>query len=290
MIQIPSFATKEECFKWLRENHDKLIAQKKAVMKEADAMGLSIYHVDQKGDLVEASKSFSANKEILTEKKAIRVKAIINTTNLFDSHSDVHIPKLWNKSLKESKLWSLVKEHNFTFDGTISDEVKAYVQTFTWKELGYNMEDETQALVFDAIIHPDDPTGMYERYVKGIVKNHSVGMRYVKILFCMNSDNESDFQYKVNYDKYITEVANKEDAEERGYFWAVLEAKVIEGSAVKRGSNSFTPTQEVTVVNNKSEDYQPPAGTEHKEPVITTPKNETVDLDKVADYFLQQLN
>lgn len=290
MIQIPSFATKEECFKWLRENHDKLIAQKKAVMKEADAMGLSIYHVDQKGELIEASKSFTANKELLTEKKPIRVKAIINTTNLFDSHKDVHFPKLWNKSLKESKLWSLVKEHNFTFDGTISDEVKAYVQTFTWKELGYNMEGETQALVFDAVIYPDDPTGMYERYVKGIVRNHSVGMRYVKILFCMNSENESDYQYKVNYDKYINEIANKEEAEECGYFWAVLEAKVIEGSAVKRGSNPFTPTHEVTEVKNISEDSQPPLGTEQNEPAPATQKNEAVNLDKVADYFLQQLN
>lgn len=304
MIQIPSFATKEETFKWLRENHDKIIAQKKATIKEADALDLSIFHVNQKGEIVEASKSFTSNKELLTQKKPIRVKCIINTTNVFDSHLDVHIPKLWNKSLKENKLWSLVKEHNFTFDGTITDEVKAYVQTFTWKELGYNMEGETQALVFDAVIYPDDETKMYDRYVKGIVKNHSVGMAYVKVLFCMNSESESDYQYKVNYDKYINEIVNKEDAEARGYFWAVIEAKVIEGSAVKRGSNRFTPTHEVTEIKNSNED-QPASATgkedadepvvtthnkqESQEPASATQAKQEVDLDKVAGYFEKML-
>jgi hypothetical protein len=41
-------------------------------------------------------------------------------------------------------------------------------------------------------------------------------------------------------------IANKSAADEKGYFWAVTEAKLIEISAVVIGSNRITPTQSVT--------------------------------------------
>jgi hypothetical protein len=55
---------------------------------------------------------------------------------------------------------------------------------------------------------------------------------------------------KENWDKYIGKVANVEQAEEEGYFWAVTEAKIVEGSAVLFGSNRVTPT----LSNNKTQD------------------------------------
>ena len=67
-------------------------------------------------------------------------------------------------------------------------------------------------------------------------------MRYVKYDLAMNSDNPADKEEKKTWDKYINSVANKETAFEQGYFWAVTEAKVIEGSAVPMGSNFATPT------------------------------------------------
>ena len=41
----------------------------------------------------------------------ILVKAIINTTGLIDSHQDLHIPGIWNKSVKENKSILHVQEH-----------------------------------------------------------------------------------------------------------------------------------------------------------------------------------
>jgi hypothetical protein len=83
---------------------------------------------------------------------------------------------------------------------------------------------------------------MYEQYSKGFVKNHSVGMSYVKMVLCAN--NPASTQEFENWNKYLPEVANQETAIEKGYFWAVLEAKLIEGSAVVIGSNPVTPTLE----------------------------------------------
>jgi hypothetical protein len=62
--------------------------------------------------------------------------------------------------------------------------------------------------------------------------------------------NVSDKRYqedKANWDKYYPMVANKEKADEEGYFFAVTEAKIIEGSAVLKGSNYVTPTLDITI-------------------------------------------
>ena len=84
---------------------------------------------------------------------------------------------------------------------------------------------------------------MFNEYRLGHVKNHSVGMRYVTLDLAIN-----DEAYLANYElwnKYIDKIANKDDAEQQGYFWPVTEAKVVEGSAVPLGSNIITPTQSV---------------------------------------------
>jgi hypothetical protein len=61
-------------------------------------------------------------------------------------------------------------------------------------------------------------------------------------------------------------VANRDEAEADGYFWAIIEAQIIEGSAVVFASNPITPTMEATLIQGKtdSEDDtndQPPVGT-----------------------------
>jgi hypothetical protein len=58
--------------------------------------------------------------------------------------------------------------------------------------------------------------------------------------------NDPDFpeEYEV-WERYKNQVSNLNHAIETGYFYAVTEAKVIEGSAVPLGSNPITPTMEV---------------------------------------------
>jgi len=184
----------------------------------------------------------------------IRVKSIINTTNLLDSHGDVHIKNIWKKSIQENKSMYLLNSHQQKFEYVITDNVTPLAQTMSWKSLGFDFEGNTQALVFDSIIEKSKYNElMFDMYASGKVKNHSVGMQYVKILYCVNSDDSYWQEEKANWGKYINEVANKDEAESAGNFWAVLEAKIIEGSAVLRGSNYATPTQSVTEVKNEAE-------------------------------------
>lgn len=222
--------------KRIKENKSLIIAEKKSVMKQADACDADIYHVNTKGEAVKAEGSDTTDTERIT------AKIVINTTNLIDSHCDCHIPGLWNKTLKENKSPYHLQEHQLKFDKVISDQVTASVKTMSWASLGQPFEGNTQALIFDSIIEKERNEYMFKQYLKGWVRNHSVGMRYVNLFLCINSEERYYQEEKDNWDKYYPQVANKSVAEELGYFWAVTEAKMVEGSAVPIGSNYATPT------------------------------------------------
>ena len=54
--------------------------------------------------------------------------------------------------ISDSKDNYLVKQHDFTFDGIISDNVHVMAKQMQWHSLGYNYEGETQALIYDSIL------------------------------------------------------------------------------------------------------------------------------------------
>lgn len=240
------FATKEELFRELILNEKTLISQKKGINKEADSVSYFVEVDNQKGETVKASSTTPQ----LMEAGKMKAKLVINTTGLLDSHSDVHIKGLWKKSVDEQKGLLLLQEHQMKFDKIISDNVKTALKTITWKSLGFNLDGSTQALVFETEIDKNRNEFMFEQYAKGYVKEHSVGMRYVKIEMAINSDEKWASDYKDTWDKYYEEIVNKSDADAQGYFWAVTEAKIIEGSAVVKGSNFATPTISVEAVKD----------------------------------------
>ncbi len=247
--ELPEFADKSKLIDYLVSNKSKLIAQKKSATKEADAISYVIQLIDKEDAVIKAEAS--GISPIPADATQIKVRSIINTTKLFDSHGDVHLDQLWNKSLKEGS-FSLVQEHQFNFKGIISDNVKAFTKQMTWHELGINFEGKTQALVFDSVIDKAENEFMFEKYRTGKVKQHSVGMQYVKIDLAVNDD-RYEKEHAI-WNKYFDEIANKEDVLAAGYFWAVTEAKVIEGSAVVKGSNWATPTTSIQQTKGKPDE------------------------------------
>ena len=267
---IPSFTNKAELFEWLKANKSFVIQAKKAQIKEADA----VLFVGQGADPETANKAETTQNADPTK---MHIKAVINTTNILDSHNDVHLAGIWNKSLNERKSFYLLQEHQMKFDKVISDQVKASAVDMTWAELGQPYEGKTQALIFDAVLDQKVNPFMFDQYANGRVKNHSVGMQYIKVQMAVNSDDKYFKEEKETWDKYINEIVNKEVAEENGYFFAVTEAKVIEGSAVLVGSNRVTPTLSTSEPSKSL--------TPTKEPSIDTPQVEKVDWT----YILQTI-
>lgn len=237
-IEIPEFGTNKEMFQFLSDNQGALIAQKKAELKRADSLLCPPVMIVGSGKQA-AEKS---NEIIESPPDVLNARLAINTTNLMDGHDDVHIPGLWDKSLQENKFLMLLNAHSMTFKDIISDgeDLSALAKMMTWKSLGFKWEGETEVLLFNAKIRKSRNEFMHDQYAKAYVKNHSVGMQYVRLALAIN-DEDFGSEFEV-WEKYIDQIVNRDYAEDKGFFWAVKEAKAIEGSAVPRGSNYATPT------------------------------------------------
>lgn len=188
-------------------------------------------------------------KSVNIDEDTIKVKVVLSTTNYLDSHSDVHIAGIWKKTLRENRNILHLQEHQMTFDHIIADDddVNVYTKMMSWKDLGFAYSGETEALIMESIIRRDVNPFMFKLYKQNKVKNHSVGMYYMKLLLAVNNNNMKE--EKSNWDNYYPLIVNPEVADEKGYFWVIKEAKLVEGSAVVRGSNPTTSTLEVEPAN-----------------------------------------
>jgi hypothetical protein len=274
--------TREEEILSVWKNRELIISKKTNAIKYADVTVIksNISHLIDK-DVNQTTKE--ANVEVqVVDPTVLRAKLVINTTNLIDSHMDCHIPSIWKKSLQETKQLLLLQEHEMEFEkiiaDSLNDEFKAYTKTLTFNELGYDYTGFTEALIFDVQIKKEVNEFMFNLYLKNRVNQHSVGMRYIKIFMCVDSTEPMYSSEKANWDKYYLLVANKDVADTKGYFWAVTEAKVIEGSAVVKGSNECTPVMEIDIEDKN-------------EPLLNTQNNSvpSIDTQKTVTELLQNI-
>lgn len=257
---IPAGLKGKELYDFVVKNEKLIEHAKKSELKKADGLYTPSYFIDDKGQLT--SKAATDRPMIPETASKLKIDVVINTTNYFDSHMDVHIPGLWNKSLSDNKKngFYLLQEHEYEFEAVIGEGLTGSAKKLSWKDLGFDFTGITEALMFSGEIDKARNPFMFDQYAKGYVKQHSVGMRYVKLVTCIN-DNDYPVQ-KENWDKYFPMVVNAADAEAEGIFWAILEAKVVEGSAVLFGSNDLTPTY--SVQEAKSTENEPPEGTQEQ--------------------------
>ena len=256
------FENRTEMFKAIIANKANISALKKSAVKFTDGL----CHVINEGEV--ASGVVKSNDYVEGNMTEIKVRVVMNTTNVYDSHGDVHIDGLWKRTLQHSDTKLHLQEHKRDFDKVISSTAKAFVRKMDLSKLSENLEGSTQALIFDSVVTMSRNPLMFEQYKNGWVNNHSVGMQYVDFVVCINSEEKWAEEYKKNFDKYYPLIANKEDVDENGYFWAILEAKLLEGSAVLFGSNWVTPTLENNMKSDSSpsfENNEPPHGTQRKE-------------------------
>jgi len=245
-IDFPNktFSSKQELFKALKDNANEIIDLKKSNTKSSDAFGVK----------------FQIHKEAIKgmDLQDGYIYAVINTTKYMDSHSDVHLDGIWNKSAKEQnrKVYYLA-DHDMKLDSVIAfpKDVEIELNDIAWKDLGANFEGTTQALIFKVSKDKIRSKSAKEIIEENIAIEHSVRMHYIKIVLCIDS-NEADFkEEKASFDAYFPMVVNKEDVINNGYFWAVSEAKIYkEGSMVLGGSNDITPLlqKDIEAVNDTS--------------------------------------
>lgn len=247
------FESKEVALAALKANKAELIGLKKAAVKRSDPV---MYHPRPTTIKAEGTAELQYGDFIYP---------VINTTNYLDSHEDVHIDGIWNKSIKDTagNIYYVVN-HDLALGSVISypKEVEAMVRKMYWGELGKDLAGETEALIFKAKLTEKSQKDAFLAFKDREAIQNSIRMQYVTMELAINSASDDYAEEKAAFDKYVSRIANKEKAIEQGYFWAITEAKIYkEGSAVLFGSNDATPV----LYGMKDTAIQPPGSTE-KEP------------------------
>lgn len=256
-----TFSTPEEAVEFLVKNKKFVISQKKSIIKHADGIDFNGNISNDKKEVIKSNSNVSAENI-----SKINIVAVSNTCNYYDSHGDVSLNGSWKRTANNTKDALHLQEHKMQFDKIISDEVEFKVEVKTWKELGFNYEGSTECLVMYSTANKEDNPYMFDKYVKGKVRQHSVGLRYINIDLAVNNSADWAKDEKELWDKYYPMIVNKDDVDDAGYFWAVFEQKAIENSAVPRGSNPATPTISVEPVTDTSTKEDPASATPKSEP------------------------
>lgn len=228
------FTTKKEMYRALVERKNDIISLKKK----------NIYKSSEKGGTVNSLNTNGVTKGIQGLEAGFIYPAISNTY-FMDSHKDVHITDSMNKTVEQQqgKVHYTVN-HNLEVGKIISypKDVEMLLKNVEWKDLGENYIGKTQVLLFKTNISSYSNSDAVEIIKNRIPVQGSIRMQYVKMTIAIN-DPEFKDEY-AEYQKHIDLIANKEEAEEEGYFFPVYELKIVdEGAMVIKGSNRVTEIQ-----------------------------------------------
>lgn len=257
-----TFETKEELFKALKENKTKIISDKKRKAFNSVDKGISVGVKPLDASKVEGS---SLKEEMDDNHYYI----VVNTTKILDSHNDLHVNGIWNKSAKEqNRKNALLDSHIDTISTTLAkrEDVEILIKEIPFNALGYSYKGNTEALIYK-IEKSKMREDVREWLDGGYQVQASVKMQYVKMDIAMKSEAKEDEEERRIYDQYKGQIANIDDFEKEPlYFFVQREAKnVDESSLVSRGSNHVTGR----ITNEPSKDTQ-----NNKEAV----KNTSADL------------
>ncbi|AGO47377.1 structural protein [Cellulophaga phage phi19:1] len=247
------FQSKELMFAELKANKAHLIASKKAQILKSFEKGTAIAAKSMDVSKIECTKSIEMDDNFYY--------LAVNTTNVLDSHQDLHVKGIWNRTVKNQQgLNYLVLDHEVKVSTTVvrKEHIEMFVAEIPFAAIGKSYKGNTEALIYK---FPKDKVKNQEAkewLESGDALEASVRMQYVKVRLAMNSDSKDDVDEKKAYDETIDVIANKADFESIDYYFIIEEAKnVMESSLVPFGSNGATGQ-----INNNS---QPEKSTEIEE-------------------------
>lgn len=233
--------SRNERIDYIIRNKTDLINIKKAAVKYADSPSLANKILSEGREINDPIvKALTTSTDKDTDEAIFRT-VIGNTYYWMDSHDDVHLDSTFTKSIKErSDSIFHLHDHIYQITAKVGQPQKIYESSVLWSDLGVNKSGYTTGLFLDSKILKSYNELIFDQYRTKQIDQHSVGMYYVKFDLAVD-DKDFEEGYKI-YSSNIDKIGNREKAEEKGYFWAVAEAKLIEISAVLQGSNELTPT------------------------------------------------
>lgn len=247
MWATKSFKSQKDLFRYLVEEKEEVLAQKKSIVKRAEgglSMTLPVEQIEQF-----TTKGIKPVYENDKEAGILKRTVVANTYWWMDSHSDVHLGRgddengkaVFTNTIKNrvNRIFP-TNQHDQSLDGKIGKTLALYEAPISWRALGVGKTGMTEALFADAQIERDRNEKRYKDYLNNEIDQHSVGMRYLDVQTAVN-DKQYPKEYEL-YQKYIPKLGNRQVAEKQGFFFPVAEAYLGEYSAVREGSNELTPT------------------------------------------------
>ena len=264
------FTDKNEMFKALKSNKEYIISVKRSQILKSFEKGLGV-----NAKSIDVSKLGTTSKGILKDNDYYYIA--VNTTKVLDSHGDLHVDGIWNKTVKDQQGKNyLVTDHKMELSNVVAkkENIEMLLAEIPFSSIGKSYSGNTQALIYK-VAKADIINPLAKDWLdSGSDIEASVRMQYVNLDLAMNSEAKGDEAEFKNYNEYIDTIANKDDFDSIDYFWIVKEAKNIgESSLVLNGSNSATG-----VLDNKN--IQPSEDTDKKEPSNDTHKT---TIDKVSN-------
>lgn len=262
-INLPDHLQGKELFQYLIANKASLIAKKKMLPIKSDPLACDVTTIET----VKEGGAKADGNAPMPDVSTLHVKVVANCAWWSDSYQDVLTGDCYTKTVKE-KGASLphIKDHVYSSTGHVGDVLSVYTQNMTWKSLNVPIPGSTTVVVWETNIQKQYDEKVFLFYRNGKIKQHSIGLYYVKIELAINdADYKEEFAvWNANIDK----IGNKEKVMADGYFWLVSEIKLIENSCVLFGACELTPTLEVTD-GKKSTEQQPEPTTAEQPPVKT---------------------
>lgn len=259
---VPDFKTKTETVAFLRANKSKLIAQKKVLPTFSDNLDFGYKKV-----LVGKTFATKAAPVDDIDTGELPVEIIANMAGWCDSQMDVMLKDSWKKSITElsasgQRLTYHLKDHDYSMDAIIGKDPEFYSQDIDLSIFNITSDiKKSQALICSSTIMEKYDEKAFALYIDMQVKQHSIGLQYIQMQLCIDSTEDEDVQEKKNWDRYYPQVINKDKVDNHGYFWAVIEAKILEVSAVLWGANILTPVITTGQPSKEDTGKQPPTGT-----------------------------
>jgi hypothetical protein len=264
-IDFPNktFESKEQLFKSLIDNKDLLIKEKTSqIYKSCEKGSGLVVNQEQIVKALETNKAFKMDSDYYY--------FAVNSSNILDSHGDLHVKGNWDKTAKEQqKKVYLVFDHTLKRSEIIAmkEDIELITAEIPFSLIGKDYEGDSYVLIYKVAKNKIANKEAKEWLENGYSFEASVRMQYVKIELAINSKDKDSEKEKAVYDKYIGQIANSKEFSSIDYFWVVQEAKnVSESSLVMFGSNSATGTLQ-----------------ENKEAVIDTSINNEPSLDTQAE-------
>jgi hypothetical protein len=224
----------------LRANKKDLIASKKAEVKYSDTLSANALVKP-----VVTAEAVKAEPNPLAEPNdTVDVTVVCNAAWWCDSHMDVLTNTSYDRSVvKRGNTIPHIADHNQVSTAHVGDVKSVYTKEIKLTDLGLKYSrNSTTCLVMETTIRKDYNEDVFKFYKNGKINQHSIGLRYINIQLCINSESEYDKEELALWNKYYPEVINKEIIDAKGYFWIVEEVDVMENSCVLFGANSLTPT------------------------------------------------